>query len=344
MFATRDRRRFSLRRFRLFFLILLVAPAPLDAEESLTLYCGRSKNLVAPVIDAFEKKTGIKVRARYGNTAQLTAALLEEGQATPADIFWAQDAGALGAVTKAGLFLPDLMKSIAKDTADGIPAKLRNKADTWVPTSGRARVLAYSSKRVSRSDLPGSVFDLTDPKWKGRVGWAPTNASFQAFVTAMRVKEGEAKTRAWLLAMKANDAQKYPKNTPILAALAAGEIDLGLPNHYYLLRFQKTDPNFPVAQTFFSDKGDVGNLVNVAGVGVLRSTKRRAQAVKLVNFLLSDEGQKFFTQDVGELPVRAGTNPPPLLRDVRDKAPDMDLDSLDDLQGTLKLLRETGLL
>ena len=216
-----------------------------DAKE-LVLYSGRSKSLVEPIIKQFENETQIKVKVRYGGTAELAVALLEEGENSPADLFWAQDAGALGAISKRGLFqqLPDTIPS-------KVPEKFRDSGGMWVATSGRARVIAYSSDQIKAEDVPDSIFELTDSKWQGRVGWAPQNASFQALVTAMRVGIGEEKTEEWLRGMRANKTKGYAKNTPIIKALAAGEIDLGLPNHYYLLRFKKTDSEFPVEQAFF---------------------------------------------------------------------------------------------
>ncbi|MXY26555.1 extracellular solute-binding protein, partial [Candidatus Poribacteria bacterium] len=241
---------FSLFKHVLPVLLVLTFVGPVvasnHADETLTIYSGRSKSLVEPIIKQFQEATGIQVKANYGGTTQLAAALLTEGGKSPAALFWAQDAGALGAVSKKEMFekLPEaiLMK---------VPSSFRDAEGFWVATSGRARVLAYSSERVKMKELPESIFDLTQPMWKGRVGWAPTNASFQAFVTSLRVQVGEEKTEEWLLGMKANGVKKYAKNTPIIEALAAGEIDAGLPNHYYLLRFKKTDANYPVAQTFF---------------------------------------------------------------------------------------------
>ena len=309
--------------------------------DTLTLYSGRSKSLVEPIIQQFEKETGIEVKVNYGNTTQLAAALLTEGEKSPAALFWAQDAGALGAVSKKGLFAK-LPESIQMK----VPSGFRHSDGFWVATSGRARVLAYSPERVKMEKLPQSVFDLTQPSWKSRVGWAPRNASFQAFVTAMRVQIGEERTEEWLRGMKANGAKTYAKNTPIIEALAAGEIDLGLPNHYYLLRFKKGNSNFPVAQTFFK-ANDPGNLVNVAGIGLLKSSQNQETALKFVEFLLSTKAQQFFVSEVFEYPVIEGVIPNanlvPLSKLIQ-LAPAFNLNEMDDLEGTLKLLRQVEIL
>jgi len=218
----------------------------------------------------------------------------------------------------------------------------------WVATSGRARVLAYSTStdRVDADALPRSIRELTDPRYRGRVGWAPANASFQSFVTALRRVEGEAAAEKWLVAMKENGAKAYPKNTAIIQAIVAGEIDYGLANHYYLLRFKKGNSGFPVAQTFFAER-DCGNLVNVAGVGILQSSQHRAAAEQFIRFLLSPTAQQFFTSDVLEYPVIDDVIPNTNLVDGEEltgMAPEVRLSDLDDLEGTLALLRKVGLL
>lgn len=311
------------------------------SAEEVVLYSGRSKSLVAPIIDQFQRETGIKVTVKYGNTAQLALTLQEEGNRSPADVFWAQDAGALGAVSNLGLFA----KLPASITGE-IPPHFVSSDKTWVGTSGRARVLAYAPDRVKNADLPKSVFEMTDPKWKGRIGWAPTNGSFQAFVTAMYSEYGKDKTKAWLLGMKKNGAKAYPKNTPIIQALAAGEIDLGLPNHYYLLRFKTSDSSYPVAQTFF-EAGDIGNLVFVSGVGVMKNSAKNVSALELIQYLLGPKAQQYFTSQIFEYPVMDNVIPNAQLvprKELSALVPKTKLDELDDLKATLALLTEVGLI
>ncbi|NND71190.1 MAG: iron ABC transporter substrate-binding protein [Rhodothermales bacterium] len=306
-----------------------------NSEESLTIYSGRSESLVAPVIEAFQESTGIRVEVRYGDTAQLAVALTEEGDASKADIFWAQDAGALGALASNEQFtvLPDslLMK---------VAPSMRSADGSWVATNARARVLAFSPGRVAEDELPMSVLDLTDSKFKNRVGWAPTNGSFQSFVSAMRELVGDETTRAWLIDMKANGAKSYPKNSAILQGIANGEVDLGLPNHYYLLRFKSEDAGFPVEQTSFAS-GDPGNLVNVAGVGILASSKATSAAIRFVSFLLSPEMQQFFVDNTFEFAVTTASSGGDA---VEAAMPEIDLNSLRKLESTLEMLREVELL
>lgn len=300
--------------------------------DTITVYSGRSKSFMDALLDKFERKSGHTVRRVYDKTAAVALKLQTEGDRSPADVVLAQDAGALGALSRAGLLAP-----LPSAHTAGIAPRFVSDRGDWVATSLRARTLAYSTERVQTQDLPQSILNLTDKKYAGRVGFAPANASFQAFVTALRVAHGEDAARTWLVAMKRNGAQSYPKNTAILEGIAAGEIDFGLPNHYYLLRFTEKDPGFPVAQTHFAD-GDIGNLVNVAGAAVLKTSHHPEAAGQLVAYLLSHTGQSWFTDQIHEYPV-AGDHPA-----AGQGAPEINLNAIDDLEGTLTLLREVGLL
>lgn len=312
-----------------------------DTSRTLVLYSGRSESLVEPVITLFEKETGIDVQVKYGNTPELALTLREEGARGRADVFWAQDAGALGAVSKAGLFV-DLPAGVGTD----LPAIFRHAGGKWVATSGRMRTLAYSPERVKPESLPKSVFDLADARFRGRIAWAPSNASFQSFVTAMRKMYGEDTTRTWLVAMKKNGTHAQANNVAILQAIARGEVDYGIPNHYYLLNFKKSEAKFAVDQTSFA-AGDVGNLVNVAGVGMLATSTHPDAAERFVRFLLSPTAQQYFASEVSEYPVTDNviTNTRLMPRDeLLRLAPKVTLDDLDDLDGTLALLRSAGIL
>ena len=310
------------------------------ADDTLTIYAGRSKSLAEPIIQRFEEETGIKVRVKYGSTPQLAMALREEGKRSPADVFWAQDVTALESLDKAG-FLAELPAALADATVPACPAKER-----WIATSGRARVLAYHPERAAPGALPESVLGLTGAQWEGRVGWAPANASFQAFMSALRHIHGDEVSAAWVEGMRDNGAKAYANNTALVQALAAGEVDVALTNHYYLLRFKEEDPGFPVEQVFFKE-GDAGNLVNFAGVALLNSSKRRDPALKFVEFLLDEKAQGYFAHDVFEYPVNGGVTANERLIPVESlmrQAPEVQFAALDDMEGTLNLLRRAGVL
>lgn len=326
--------------------IITLRPAPVAADDSLVaaplvIYAGRSRTLVEPLVERFKLETGLEVEVRYGNTPQLALAIQQEGRRTPADVFWAQDTGPLQMLSETGVFT-----ELPADLYSRIPDVFKTADRTWVATSGRARTLVYSPARVPAAELPQSVFDLTNPKWKGRIAWAPTNASFQAFVTAMRAEHGEARARQWLTGMIANEPKAYPRNTPIVQAVAAGEVDLGLPNHYYLIGLKKENPALAAEQTFFAD-GDIGNLVFVAGAAILKTSPRQGEALRFLRFLLTTESQRYVTNEIFEYPVTAdvpaaaGLVAPEALTKA---APRVPMRSMNDLEGTLKLLRELGLL
>ena len=192
---------------------------------------------------------------------------------------------------------------------------------------------------------PASVLDLMGPEWKDRVGIAPTNASFQAFVTGMRLTLGDDATREWLEAMKANGAKTYEKNTPIVEAVAAGEIDLGLVNHYYLALVKEEQPDAAIANHLF-EAGDAGNLVSVAGAGVLASTDQSDDAERFVEFLLSDDAQRFYVEEAeeAEYPLVDGIEPSPGLTPLDEiDGPDAELTAFGaELETTVEMLRDTG--
>ncbi len=305
-----------------------------DANE-LIIYSGRSETLVGPLIERFEEATGIAVRIRYAGTAELASALLEEGDRSPADVFYAQDAGALAALAEGGL-----VQALPADVIERVPEPFADAEGRWVATSGRARVLIISSERVPNP--PHSVFDLVNEEWRGRVGWAPTNGSFQAFVTAMRQIHGEEATEAWLRGMLANDVVTFPGNSPIVQAVGDGEIDVGLVNHYYLFRFTAENPDFP-AVNHFTDPGSAGGLVNIAGVALLTAAASDEPGLAFVRFLLSEEGQTYFRAQTNEYPVASGVAARSELTPLDQlNPPSLALTSLSDLEGTLQLLQQVG--
>ena len=310
-----------------------------EAAE-LTIYSGRNENLVGPLLESYQAMSGVTVNVRYGGTAELAATIMEEGQNSPADIFFGQDASALGALALMGRFT-----QLPAEILERVDPRFHSGAGDWVGTSGRARVFVYNTDMLSQEDLPNDIWALTDPKWKGKVGWAPTNGSFQAFVTALRMLEGEDRAQEWLEAMIANDVRVYTKNTPIVEATGRGEIELGLVNHYYLYRFLAEAPDF-AARNHHPSAGDAGSMINVAGVGILDTAKDRAAAEAFVAFLLSDEAQAYFAEETNEYPLVAGvaTTAEGLLPLADVNTPELDLSDLDDLQGTLELLQEVNAL
>jgi iron(III) transport system substrate-binding protein len=306
----------------------------------LTIYSGREEELVGPLLDRFEQSSGVDVEVRYGDSAELAATIAEEGDNSPADVFFAQDPGSLGALEG-----EQLLAELPDEILDRVAERFRDSDGRWVGTSGRVRVIAYNTDELPEDEVPDSVYELTDPKWKGKVGIAPTNASFQAFVTAMRLADGDEKAREWLEGMRANDVKVYERNTPIVEAVAAGEIELGLVNHYYLGLVKEESPDAPVANHYLSSD-DPGALVSVAGAGIIEGTSDEDAAREFVQYLLSDEGQRFYAEEAeeAEYPVVAGIAPKGGIEPIADvQGPSVQLDAFGaELEATLELLREVG--
>jgi iron(III) transport system substrate-binding protein len=254
-------------------------------------------------------------------------------------VYFSQDAGALGAVEDAGLF-----SALPSDITELVDSKFRSTQDRWIATSGRARVAVYNPELVSV--VPNTIDDILDPMWKGKIGFAPTNASWQSFVTALRVIRGEDEAEQWLVAFKANEPVAYEKNAAVRDAVNTGEVSLGLINHYYLYeKIAAEGADAVVAKNHYFINGDVGGLINVAGVGVLESSKNTDAAIQLVKFLLSVQGQEYFGLRTFEYPMAAGVAPFSELPTIEElNPPAIDLSNLKSLAETQELLAKTGLL
>ena len=306
----------------------------------IVIYSGRSEDLVAPLFAEFTAQTGIPVEVRYGDTAELAAQIIEEGAASPPDLFFGQDAGALGALDAAGLCAP-----LPEGAVEAVPARYRAESGNWTGITGRSRVIAYDSSRVTADEVPTSVLELTDPKWKGEVAIAPTNGSFQAFVTAMRVSLGDEATRAWLQGMVDNDAQIYEKNSLIRDAVDTGQVTLGLINHYYWYeKAAEVGEDQMNVQIAFTAPGDPGSLVNVAGACVLSGAGNPEGAGEFITWVLTPEEQEWFVEKSWEYPLVAGVPAAAGLPPIDSlQGPDLPLAELEDLPGTLAMLQEVGL-
>lgn len=314
-----------------------------EGSNKLIIYSGRSDSLVQPIIDQFSEASGIDVEVRYGSTSEIAGVLLEEGENSPADIFYAQDPGGLGAIQSAGLFAELPAEIITK-----VPVRFAAEDSSWVGISGRARTVVYNTNVFSdpTTELPQDLMGFTDPAWNGRIGWAPSNASFQAMVTALRATWGEEQTREWLQGIQANNPTVYPKNTPIVEGVANGEIDVGFVNHYYLYRFlSEQGESFP-ARNYFLPSGGPGSLLMVSGAGILTNGENSENAQRFINFLLSIPGQQYFASQTFEYPLIEGVNSDvsPSLAELEATALDISLTDLIDLEGTQDLLIDLGII
>ncbi|HWO15352.1 MAG TPA: extracellular solute-binding protein [Solirubrobacterales bacterium] len=308
--------------------------------EGVTLYSGRIPAAVGGAVDRYEAEADRDVQVRFADTADLAATLIEEGDASPADVFFAQEPGAIGAVADAGL-----LAKLPRDILDRLPARFRDPRGRWVGITGRARVIAYNEDAVPPSEVPESPFEFTAPRWSDRVGWSPASSSMQEYVTALRARYGDERTREWLEAMVDNGAKSYPNNVAIRDAIAAGEIDAGLINHYYVAQaVAEEGAGYPVKAHF--PRGGLGSLMLLTTVGVLESSERKEEAFDFVRSLLSRPSQEYFTFSSKEYPVAKGSEPDPSLSVPLAEIPNspVDLVDLGELQATIELMQESGAL
>ena len=336
-------KRFTLIAVVLAFFATMLASCSSSSEQAtgvneLTIYSGRSEEFIAPFFAEWEQQTGIRLNIRYGDSAELAAQIIEEGSNSPADLFLSQDAGSLGAVTEAGLFT-----QLSDQIASTIPASFTEANRNWVGVTGRARVFAYAPDRITV--LPQSVTELTNAQYKNQLGIAPVNASFQAFVTALIENKGRDFAKSWLQGLQANGAKIYAKNSAIVEAIDKGEISIGLVNHYYIWEVSEALGRAINVKNGFFAPGDLGNLINVSGAGVLASSKKIAAAEDLINFLTSAPSQQNFVRDTHEYSLIDGAAAPAGLPGLNQiGAPTIDLASLKNIKQTQDLLIEVGLL
>ncbi len=312
-----------------------------DDGGTVVVYSGRTEELVAPILERFAEETGIDVEVRYGNTSDLALLIEEEGDRAPADVFLSQSPGAV-----AYLDQQDLLGTLDDDVLALVPEQFHAGDGSWVGFSGRQRVLAFNPQIVPEDELPASVLDLTGEEWSGRIGIAPSNASFQDFVSAMRLELGDEAATEWLQGIAANDPVTFANNSAIVAAIGRGEIDVGLVNHYYVYQALAEDPDFPGRNHNFAPD-DIGSLVIVTAATVLAGADHPDEAGDLVEFLLSDEAQRYFSDETFEYPLAIGVEPAAVLPDVDlVAASDVDLDFDDlggDLETTRDMIRDAGL-
>ncbi len=314
------------------------APNAGERTDSLVIYAARNENLVGELIELFDETTGIETLVKYGSTSEIASTLNEEGANSPADVFYTRDPGGLLAVS-------ELLSPLPDDILDSVPQWARSTDGNWVGVSARARVVVYNTDRLAESDLPQSIEDFNKPEWKGRVGWSPTSGPTQTMVTAMRILWGEERTRRWLEGMRSNGATAYANHTATVAGVGSGEVDVGLVNHYYLLRFlDERGDSFPVRNYHLPHNGP-GNLLIVVGAGILETAQNRANAERFLRFLLSEEAQRHLTDRAYDYPLAGGAAPNAALTPLDQiRRPDVEQAQLGDVRPTERLMREVGVI
>ena len=280
-----------------------VVPSPQKVESTtIRVYSGRSEALVGELFQQAEKELGLNIEVEYGKTDEMVTRMLTEGEQSPADIVFAQDAGHLGALSNR-----DMLSSLPDNLYSGIHKEYRDDNKRWLATSGRLRVLVYNSKQIDAQDLPKSLFELRDPKWKGRIGWAPSNGSFLSHLSGLRHAWGEEKAEEWLKGIIANNPSVYPKNSPQVKAVDEGSLDIGWVNHYYLHKLNKDKTS---AKNYtFPEKNDAGNVLMLAGMGIRKNSPNSQEAEKVLAWMISKTAQEWFVQKNFEYPTIPGVPP-----------------------------------
>jgi len=315
-----------------------------DATTSgatITVYSGQHEQTVRQLVDAFTKSTGIKVSLRSGNEAELSNQILQEGVASPADVFYAGNPPAIEALSA-----KNLMSPVTPATLSAVPATDNSAQGSWVGVSSRSGALIYNTNAVTETQLPASVLELASPAWKGKFAFAPTETDFTPIVTAIVKVKGTKAARAFLAGLKAN-AKAYEDNEAIVAAVNRGEVATGLVEHYYWYRLKAELGASKVhsALHYFSP-GDPGGLLAVSGAGVLRSSTHQQAAQQFLAYLVSKPAQTIIaTSQSFEYPLANGVvSQQPLRPMTQLKPPSLSPGDLGDGKQVLQLLQDSGLL
>jgi len=303
-------------------------------KGELTLYLGRGEGgLYENVLQAIQKRNpDFKLGIRRGTTAALANTIVAEAKAgvKRADIFWAVDSGAIGLVTDAGL-----AQKIPTDLSEKLQPQFRYKE--WAPVTGRIRTLPYNTSRLTKDQIPTSIMEIADSDLS--IGWAPAYASFQSFVTAMRILEGDDKTAKWLKKVQKR-SKTYAGELGVVMGVERGEVDIGFANHYYTLRLKSGKPDAKLDLAF--TQNDAGCLVNASGVLALNDDPL---ATNFMRYLLSKEVQGYLATEAYEIPLINNISQPdglPSLSNI--SPPKIDLTQLADLRPTIDLMRNNGVL
>ena len=311
-----------------------------DNNEGIVIYNAQHENLMKSWVDGFTKETGIKVTLRNGDDSELGNQLVQEGSASPADVFLTENSPSMVLVDNANLFAP-----LDADTLKQVPAEYRPAHGRWIGIAARSTVFVYNPAKLSEQQLPKSLMDLAKPEWKGRWAASPSGADFQAIVSAMLALKGEKATLEWLKAMKANFVA-YKGNSTVMKAVNAGQIDGGVIYHYYRFVDQsKTGENSKNTQLYYFKHQDPGAFVSLSGGGVLASSKHKAQAQAFIKYITGKEGQESLrTNNAFEYAVGVNAASNPKLVPLKDlDAPKVEPSTLNSRK-VIELMTQAGLL
>jgi len=294
-----------------FLVVTLFVPPAVAEPDRLVVYSGRTERLIKPLLDSFQAKTGIQVDLLSSGTTEVVNRLQAEGARTPADLLITNDAGSLERARELGLLRPLTSQKVAA----AIPSKFRAADNSWIGLSGRFWVVVYNTTLVKPSDLR-SLLDLAEPRWKDKIAIPNAGSEYlQAGISVIKAVHGDDRTKQFLEGLKANaGTQVYGKSSQIVEAIAKGQSALGVVNHYYVFRYLATHPGAPIAVLMPDQhEGGMGAVINVAGIGIIAHAKHAESAKRLVDYLVSDEGQKQFADLNKEYPLNSRVAADPAL-------------------------------
>ena len=312
-----------------------------SSGREVTVYSGRTENLIGPTLEAFACETGTDVAVRWGSSTELALLMAEEGDRTAADVFLSRSPGPVGFLESASL-----LGSIDDDVLGLVGADSRSKSGTWVGFSGRKRVLVHNLDAVPPAELPESVFDLTSDHYRGRVAIPATNGSFIDWFTVFRDQYGSDVAAQWLNDMVANDARYYPNNRSIVEAAGRGEIDMGLVNHYYQYQEAAAAGDRHRAANHDLADDDIGSLLIITAATITAGSQNRPAANELIAYLLSAPVQRYFSQQTFEYPLAAGVEPADILPPLKAlEIGSVDFDALGGgFEETIAIIEASGIL
>jgi iron(III) transport system substrate-binding protein len=280
------------------------------SATTITLYNGQHEQTTALLVKAFEAQTGIHVKVRSADEATLGNQIVQEGSNSPADVFYTENTPVLEALQEKGLLAP-----VDASTLSAVPSRYDSARGDWVGVSARVSALVHNTAKLGHAKPPSSILELAEPQWRDKVGFAPSETDFQPLVTAIVKLKGAAVAERWLKGLQTG-ARVYPDNETVVAQVNNGESELGPINHYYWYRLhQEQGSSGTHSALSYYTPGDPGDLVNVSGAAILKSSSKQADAQKLLAFLISRTGQETLAHsDSWEYPIRPGIAPAAGLR------------------------------
>ena len=292
-----------LMKLLLIFTLIFIFLAQSYSKEQLNLYSARQEVLMRPLIKLFEEETNIKVNIVSAKANQLINRIVQEGDFTNADILLTTDVGRLHIAKEKNIF-----QKVDNTTLNNlVPSNYRDKGNYWFGVSLRVRLLVYNKSIINKADLNGYI-DLANDKWKNKILIrSSSNVYNQSLISAMIINYGEDEVKKFLKGFTGNFARKPSGgDRDQIKAVAAGEGDLALVNSYYFLKMKSQDNENKLEDVieYFPKDNFMQTHINISGAGIIKNSKNKENAIRFLEFLVSDEAQKIYAEENYEYPIR----------------------------------------